>query len=246
MRGYKYQLVEGVALQTEVASEREISHPMMVLHTSGLLLIQSGYAWDGPSGPTLDTKSTMQASLAHDALYQLMREGLLSPEHKPEADRTLEMLGVQDGMWKWRAHLWERAVNADSAMNWDNIQNFKPAEFICHCGRCNGSTPGGVADLMDQDFITKLDWLRNDLGFPIGITSGYRCPDHNASVSSTGRDGPHTTGMAVDLDLNRERAFKILKHIEELGFMGLGVQQKDAGRFIHLDMARDTYAFWSY
>lgn len=131
-------------------------------------------------------------------------------------------------------------------MNWSNIQHFKPAEFICHCGRCNGSTPAGVADLMDQEFIKALDELRHRLGFPIGINSGYRCQDHNAAVSSTGRDGPHTTAKAADLNLNRGQAFQVVKHVEDLGFTGLGVQQKGNGRFIHLDTSHDTFALWSY
>ena len=39
------------------------------------LVIHMGYAWDGCSGPTIDTKGTMEASLVHDALYQLTRLG---------------------------------------------------------------------------------------------------------------------------------------------------------------------------
>ena len=123
--GYKYILAESVALPTEVGTEKEISNNMLVLKTSGLLLIQKGYAWDGPSGPTVDTKSSMQASLAHDALYQLMREGLLSPEHKPDADRTLSVLGEADGMWKWRARIWEKMVNAFGFRS-----AFKPREIL--------------------------------------------------------------------------------------------------------------------
>ena len=39
---------------------------------------------------------------------------------------------------------------------------------------------------------------RGELG-PLKITSGYRCSEHNASISKTGPTGPHTTGAAVDL-----------------------------------------------
>ena len=131
-------------------------------------------------------------------------------------------------------------------MNWSDIEYFTPAEFICQCGKCSGSTPGGVADLMDIDFVVKLDSLRRLLGFPMGITSGYRCPDHNAAVSSTGPNGPHTTGGAADLSLDRARAFQVMGHVEALGFNGLGINQKGNGRFIHLDNVHDDFSIWSY
>lgn len=61
-----------------------------------------GYAWDGPSGPIIDAKSTMRGSLVHDALYQLMREGHLGVEHRVMADKTLILLCQEDGMSAFR------------------------------------------------------------------------------------------------------------------------------------------------
>ena len=52
-----------------------------------------------------------------------------------------------------------------------------------------------------RDQFRVLDLLqtaRENLG-PLQITSAYRCPSHNDSVSSTGMAGPHTTGLAVDI-----------------------------------------------
>lgn len=112
---------------------------------------------------------------------------------------------------------------------------FEPREFACHCGQCAGSTPEGVADLMDKSFVLRLHALRLRIGVPATITSGYRCPDHNARVSNTGRDGPHTTGHAADIAWNRATAFRTMKHLEDLGFTGVGWQQKGGARFIHLD-----------
>ena len=69
---------------------------------------------------------------------------------------------------------------------------FSKHELECKCG-C------GVAE-MDAAFLKKLDQLRDDWGKPIILNSAYRCPDHNAAVSSTkSRTGPHTTGKAADL-----------------------------------------------
>ena len=82
---------------------------------TGTLVVYSGYAWDGASGPTIDTPSTMRGSLVHDVLYQAMRLGQLPQECRPVADRILHDLCEQDGMTWVRANLWERAVRLFAA-----------------------------------------------------------------------------------------------------------------------------------
>lgn len=68
------------------------------------LKISNMYAWDGPSGPTIDTESFMRGSLVHDALYQLIREGYLDKKvWRPYADKLLRKICLEDGMSKFRA-----------------------------------------------------------------------------------------------------------------------------------------------
>src|SRR3990167_5137648 len=68
-----------------------------------LLYIFEGYAWDGPSGPAIDTKNFMVGALVHDALYQLMREKLLDADKWRETvDEELVRLTKEDGMWSLR------------------------------------------------------------------------------------------------------------------------------------------------
>lgn len=108
--------------------------------------------------------------------------------------------------------------------------NFLFGEFECHCG-CGGNE-------MAHEFIDKLQRLRDLCGFALIVNSGYRCPDHNARVSSTGRGGPHTTGRATDLRLDRKRAYIALEYALSMGeFTGVGLAQKGEtlSRFIHLD-----------
>jgi hypothetical protein len=60
--------------------------------------------WDGPSGPTIDSLTFMRGSLVHDALYQLMRENHLNhSEYREPADRVLQKICKEDGMWSLRA-----------------------------------------------------------------------------------------------------------------------------------------------
>ncbi len=119
---------------------------------------------------------------------------------------------------------------------------FTAAEFACHHCRQN---------LIDHQFVTELDELRHRYGAPLKVSSGYRCPDHNAKVSSTGRTGPHTTGRAVDLLVDRGNAYRLLKIALEMGFTGIGIQQKGSGRFLHLDNlpnipGQPRPTLWSY
>jgi hypothetical protein len=73
---------------------------------AGVLTIKEGYAWDGPSGPTIDTVTGLRASLVHDALYQLIRMKLLDKRGRKIADKLFHRILLSDRMAPWRARLW--------------------------------------------------------------------------------------------------------------------------------------------
>jgi zinc D-Ala-D-Ala carboxypeptidase len=131
-----------------------------------------------------------------------------------------------------------------SDINWDDYPNFSRSEFECQCG-C------GRAD-MDPEFMHTVQGLRIAVGHSLRVTSGYRCPKHNNNVSSTGLDGPHTTGKAVDFGINRTQAYWLMVHALGAGITGLGFNQKGGKRFLHLDtLTEDEGHFprptiWSY
>lgn len=108
--GYKYQLASDYWLLTDIRPKKDIKTEYISLTVNGLLIIRAGYAWDGASGPTFDTKSSMRGSLAHDALYQLMRLGLLDESFREQADELLQQVCIEDGMLPFRAYVWEKAV----------------------------------------------------------------------------------------------------------------------------------------
>jgi len=82
---------------------------------NGRLKIKTGYAWDGPSGPTLDTKNFMRGTLIHDALYQLMREGYIAQHQRKRADEILWEVCREDGMSRARAWWVYQGVRAGGA-----------------------------------------------------------------------------------------------------------------------------------
>ena len=96
---YKYELIDGFVSPTKCLPpmDRKFSK-WLFLSRNGWLQIAEGYSWDGASGPAIDTKDFMIPSLVHDALYQLIREGLLHPRFRKNADLTLRALCKQQGM----------------------------------------------------------------------------------------------------------------------------------------------------
>ncbi|MFA5804958.1 MAG: DUF1353 domain-containing protein [Melioribacteraceae bacterium] len=102
--GYKYQIKETYTVQIEITPTVNINTEYIQLDTDGNLTLTKGYAWDGPSGPTIDTLTFMRGSLIHDALYQLMREEFLDHKfYRRTADVILRKICREDGMWFLRA-----------------------------------------------------------------------------------------------------------------------------------------------
>lgn len=101
---------------------------------------------------------------------------------------------------------------------------FSQDELKCKCG-C------GVYKFSPAT-LTRLNLLREACGFPLVITSGYRCPAYNTKRGFT---QTHSTGHAVDILCDHEKAHKVLTEAARLGFTGIGVNQKGDGRYIHLD-----------
>ena len=123
-------------------------------------------------------------------------------------------------------------------MSW---KNFKLEEFACkHCGK----------NEINHKLIDKLQLLRDDLGFPLVISSGYICPEHPIEAKKS-KPVTHAEGIAVDIAVSHEKALEVLYKGIAHGFKGIGVNQKGNGRFIHLDIGemedgRPRPHLWSY
>jgi hypothetical protein len=116
LKGYKYELMRAVVVKTQIGNI-SLTPGKAKLNwckfAKGKLVIYKGYAWDGPSGPTIDTKNFMRGSLVHDAYYQLMREGYIEPGvWRKYADDELRRICIEDGMSRFRAWYVWKAVRA--------------------------------------------------------------------------------------------------------------------------------------
>mgnify|MGYP001173851072 FL=1 len=118
------------------------------------------------------------------------------------------------------------------------LKNFALDEFKCKC--CSKVK-------IDPAIIDLVQSARDELG-PLSITSAYRCPSHNASVSSTGDAGPHTTGHALDIAVKDSQHRKELIDYFATKVTGLGI----AKTFIHIDNLTHEHGFnmrpnaWKY
>ena len=107
--------------------------------------------------------------------------------------------------------------------------------------------------VVETEFLDRVERLRLAYARPLIITSGYRSPEHNRQVSTTGDDGPHTTARAVDIRVYGTWALDLIRRAIDEGFTGVGVAQKGAQerRYIHLDDLPDAADqprpwIWSY
>ena len=102
--GYKYQLCTDYRVRVDIVPDYDIETEFVQLDRSGVLTIRHGYAWDGPSGPTFDTRNFMRGSLVHDALAGLLRDAYLPRTTWFAAiNKELRKICMEDGMWRLRA-----------------------------------------------------------------------------------------------------------------------------------------------
>ena len=96
-----------------------------------------------------------------------------------------------------------------------------------------------------QELAKNLDVIRETVGVPITINSGYRSPQHNANVGGV-KNSFHTKGMAVDIVAHGYTTTQLKKIIEALITEGK-IKQGGIGFYpswIHYDI-RGNIARWN-
>lgn len=95
---------------------------------------------------------------------------------------------------------------------------------------------------MDPAFIERLDLLREKVGIPFRITSGYRDASHPYEARKP-VPGTHNQGIAADIAVsNGVERMNIVHEALKLGFGGIGI----AKGFIHIDDRKTTPVMWTY
>jgi hypothetical protein len=118
--GYKYRTYEEWSCHTPFVEQaariesRDGARPWVELRSDGVLSFREGYAWDGASGPTIDTTSSYVPSLVHDGFYQLSRASKFAAP-RDKVDVFFYELCVACGMFRWRAKVWLRGLRIGAA-----------------------------------------------------------------------------------------------------------------------------------
>lgn len=104
--GYRYISQEAVVVDLGSALHAPLQAPFASI-AAETLCVMARYAWDGASFTPFrwfgTPKAWLTPSLVHDALYQLIREGLLDRQYREAADRLFREMLIDRGVWQWVA-----------------------------------------------------------------------------------------------------------------------------------------------
>lgn len=101
---------------------------------------------------------------------------------------------------------------------------FVPKEFACPC--CGKAK-------VDTRLYDLLDDIREKVGVPLYINSGYRCKKHNIEVGGV-PNSTHFLGQAADIDATDIGVEKLARIAEECGADGVG--RYYGSNFVHVDV----------
>ena len=108
-----------------------------------------------------------------------------------------------------------RDVRSDDELRNLGVTNFSVDEFRCR----------GTGQLkIDSRLAQGLQQMRDMIGKPIRITSGYRAPEYNATLSGAAPNSRHTTGEAADIVVDGMSPQQVAQYAEKVfGDGGIGV-----------------------
>ena len=118
----------------------------------------------------------------------------------------------------------------------EDTKNFKVSEFACkHCGE----------NKIDQRVLNMAQTIREALGVPVRVNSGYRCPTHNAAVGGV-KGSKHILGLAADLScsLGSAKMFETVKALKAEGKLPDLDYCIKYRTFIHIDCGGKRKALW--
>jgi uncharacterized protein YcbK (DUF882 family) len=102
-------------------------------------------------------------------------------------------------------------------------KNFVLSEFACK--------DGSKQIMVDYELVEKLQKLRDVLGKPIVITSGYRTVAYNKKCGGISTSH-HLTGKAADIKVSGMTPLQVALAADKIGLKGIGVYPT----FTHVDV----------
>lgn len=125
---------------------------------------------------------------------------------------------------------------------------FDSSEFACQCYRheSDGNGHNVLDHIIDKRLVDLLDGIRERLGCPLTINSGYRCEEHNAEVGGVS-NSQHCLGTAADITYDGVDVDYLANLAEEVANdllgEGIGIGRYYHQNFVHVDV-RGYEARW--
>ena len=113
---------------------------------------------------------------------------------------------------------------------WDEIKYFKRSEFACHC---DGKYCKGYPAEPKEKLIRVADKVRGNLGGAATVSSGVRCPTHNANVGGVS-NSRHLSGKAMDFCIAGKTADQVLAEVKK--HSEIRYAYKIDSQFVHMDI----------
>ena len=126
-------------------------------------------------------------------------------------------------------------------MNEQLTKDFNRNEFACRgLDCCSGSAPINIG------LVVALQELRDLVGVPLRINSGFRCRTHNRTLGSQD-DSEHCLGNAADVKVPDGYGVDEFATLAETipDFANGGIGRYPVRGFVHLDV-RDEKARWTW
>jgi len=120
---------------------------------------------------------------------------------------------------------------------------FNRSEFRCKGTNCDGNGNNCGFDTVDTTLIMVLEYVRSNLGHPVIVSSGCRCPAHNKAVGGSEKS-KHMQGRAADIRCPDVMWETLKEKVDTLmeGWGGVGYYQNQG--FIHVDTRTGPPARW--
>lgn len=118
----------------------------------------------------------------------------------------------------------------DTDGNFQIAKHFKVKEFACK--------DGSPVVFIDEYLVTILDILRDYLGKPVIITSGYRTPDWNKKCGGA-KYSYHMRGMAADIRVDGMTPKELAKKLNAIVPNQCGIIVYNS--WVHFDVRNAKY-----
>lgn len=176
------------------------------------LLLYLGYAPGGADG--IWGKNSATACKRFQADYGISASGTL------DGDTQKKLIQAVAGT----------AEKKKSGNFWDDIRYFRRTDpyIACSCGQC-----GGFPAEPEEKLVRLAERVRAAFDAPVLISSGVRCPAHNAAVGGV-KNSRHLLGKAMDFRVKNVSGEKLLAYVRTLP---IRYAYRIDGSYVHMDVA---------